>query len=59
MAMTLKRCLNLSISFSNTGSLALDATYWEEVVFDRTAMEGWRGCLIMKLTIWVLILVHN
>lgn len=55
MAMTLKRFLYLSMNFSNTGSLALDDTYSEDVVFGRTAMEGSWGCLIMNLTNWILI----
>lgn len=39
MEMTLRRFLYLSMSFSNVGSLDLEATYWDEVVLDRTVVD--------------------
>lgn len=39
MEMTLRRFLYLSMSFSNVGSLDLEATYWDEVVLDRTMVD--------------------
>ena len=37
-------------------SLALDATYWADVVFDRIVIEKVNGCLKRDLIVQVLIL---
>ena len=59
MAMTLRRFLYLSMSFSKVGSRAREETYSEEVVLDRRTVPV-IGCLLKVLnvsffTMWVAI----
>lgn len=47
------------MNFSNVGSRALDATYSEDVVFDRMDMETPSGCLLRNFKMCVPITETN